>query len=385
MNFEFTEEERLVRDTVRSFAEKELKPVAAEIDKNHKIPEQIISGLRELGLFGVYIPEEYGGANLSFMSYIITVEEISKVCASTGVLISAHTSLCCNPILAFGTHEQKEKFLTPLAKGEKIGCILLTEPEAGSDAANVSTTVRKDGDYYIANGNKIFVTNGGYRDFGILIATHDKSLRHKGIDAFIVDLKSEGIELLRNEEKLGIRGSYTSSFAFSDVKIPEENLLGKEGEGFKIAMDCLDGGRIGIAAQALGIAEGAFERALAYSKERKQFGKPISEQQAIQFKLADMAMRIEASKMLVYESAWIKDNLKNGASMNDLIIKSSMAKAFASETATYVTKEAIQIFGGYGYVTEYEVERMYRDAKITEIYEGTNEIQRVVISKMLLK
>jgi butyryl-CoA dehydrogenase len=385
MNFEFTEEERLVRDTVRSFAEKELKPVAAEIDKNHKIPEQIISGLRELGLFGVYIPEEYGGANLSFMSYIITVEEISKVCASTGVLISAHTSLCCNPILAFGTHEQKEKFLTPLAKGEKIGCILLTEPEAGSDAANVSTTVRKDGDYYIANGNKIFVTNGGYRDFGILIATHDKSLRHKGIDAFIVDLKSEGIELLRNEEKLGIRGSYTSSFAFSDVKIPEENLLGKEGEGFKIAMDCLDGGRIGIAAQALGIAEGAFERALAYSKERKQFGKPISEQQAIQFKLADMAMRIEASKMLVYESAWIKDNLKNGASMNDLIIKSSMAKAFASETATYVTKEAIQIFGGYGYITEYEVERMYRDAKITEIYEGTNEIQRVVISKMLLK
>jgi butyryl-CoA dehydrogenase len=385
MNFEFTEEERLVRDTVRSFAEKELKPVAAEIDKNHKIPEQIISGLREMGLFGVYIPEEYGGANLSFMSYIITVEEISKVCASTGVLISAHTSLCCNPILAFGTHEQKEKFLTPLAKGEKIGCILLTEPEAGSDAANVSTTVRKDGDYYIANGNKIFVTNGGYRDFGILIATHDKSLRHKGIDAFIVDLKSEGIELLRNEEKLGIRGSYTSSFAFSDVKIPEENLLGKEGEGFKIAMDCLDGGRIGIAAQALGIAEGAFERALAYSKERKQFGKPISEQQAIQFKLADMAMRIEASKMLVYESAWIKDNLKNGASMNDLIIKSSMAKAFASETATYVTKEAIQIFGGYGYITEYEVERMYRDAKITEIYEGTNEIQRVVISKMLLK
>lgn len=385
MNFELTEEEKLVRDTVRNFAEKELKPIAAEIDKNHKIPEQIINGLRELGLFGVYIPEEYGGANLSFMSYIITVEEISKVCASTGVLISAHTSLCCNPILAFGTHEQKEKYLTPLAKGEKIGCILLTEPEAGSDAANVSTTVRKEGDYYVANGNKIFVTNGGYRDFGILIATHDRSLRHKGIDAFIVDLKSEGIELLRNEEKLGIRGSYTSAFAFTDVKIPKENLLGNEGEGFKIAMDCLDGGRIGIAAQALGIAEGAFERALAYSKERKQFGKPISEQQAIQFKLADMAMRIEAAKMLVYESAWIKDNLKNGASMNDLIIKSSMAKAFASETATYVTKEAIQIFGGYGYITEYEVERMYRDAKITEIYEGTNEIQRVVISKMLLK
>ena len=340
----------------------------------------------ELGFFGTYIPEEYGGAGLSFLSYIIVVEEISKVCASTGVLISAHTSLACNPILEFGTEEQKQKYLTPLAKGEKVGCILLTEPEAGSDAANVSTTVKKEGDYYIANGNKIFVTNGGYRDIGILIATHDKSLRHKGINAFILDLKSEGIEVLRHEEKMGIRGTYTTAFALDNVKIPKENLLGKEGEGFKIAMDLLDGGRIGIAAQALGIAEGAFERALEYSKERKQFGKPISAFQAIQFKLADMAMRIEAAKLLVYESAWIKDNLKKGlASYTDLIIKSSMAKAYASETATYVTKEALQIFGGYGYITEYEMERYYRDAKITEIYEGTNEVQRIVISKNLLK
>ncbi len=386
MDFRLTEEEKMVQDMARSFAQNELKPIAQDIDKNHKIPDEIIKKLAELGFFGTYIPEEYGGAGLSFLSYIIVVEEISKACASTGVLISAHTSLACNPILEFGTEEQKQKYLTPLAKGEKIGCILLTEPEAGSDAANVSTTVKKEGDYYIANGTKIFVTNGGYRDIGILVATHDKSLRHKGIDAFILDLKTEGVEVLRHEEKMGIRGTYTTAFALDNVKIPKENLLGKEGEGFKIAMDLLDGGRIGIAAQALGIAEGAFERALEYSKERKQFGKPISAFQAIQFKLADMAMRIEAARLLVYESAWIKDNMKKGlASYSDLIIKSSMAKAYASETATYVTKEALQIHGGYGYITEYEMERYYRDAKITEIYEGTNEIQRIVISKYLLK
>lgn len=385
MNFTFTDEEKMVQDTVRNFAEKELKPIAIEIDKNHKIPDNIIKSLSELGFLGVYIPQEFGGAGLSFQSYVITVEEISKVCASTGVLISAHTSLCANSIYEFGTQEQKEKYLIPLASGEKIGCILLTEPEAGSDAANVSTTVKKEDNYYIANGNKIFVTNGGYRDYGILIATFDKSLRHKGISAFILDLKSEGIELLRNEDKMGIRGTFTSAFAFNNVKIPAENRLGEENDGFKIAMDCLDGGRIGIAAQALGIAEGAYERALAYAKERKQFGKTLSEFQAIQFKIADMAMRIEAAKLLVYESAYIKDNLKNGASYTDLIIKSSMAKAYASETATYVTKEALQIYGGYGYITEYEIERMYRDAKITEIYEGTNEVQRIVISKWLLK
>lgn len=385
MNFQLTDEEKMVQDTIRDFAQNELKPIAADIDRNHKIPDSVIKGLAELGLFGVYIPQEYGGAGLSFLSYVIAIEEISKVCASTGVLISAHTSLCANSIYEFGTTEQKEKYLTPIAKGEKIGCILLTEPEAGSDAANVSTTVKKDGDYYIANGTKIFVTNGGYRDYGILVATHDKSLRHKGIDAFILDLKSEGVKLLRNEEKMGIKGTYTSVFALDNVKIPKENLLGKESEGFKITMDCLDGGRIGIASQALGIAEGAYERALEYAKERKQFGKTLSEFQAIQLKLADMAMHIEAAKLLVYESAWIKDNLKNGASYNDLIIKSSMAKAYASETATYVTKEAVQIYGGYGYITDYEMERMYRDAKITEIYEGTNEVQRIIISKQLLK
>ncbi len=379
MNFDLTDEEKLVRDTARDFAEKELKPIAAEIDKNHKIPDEIIKKMGELGFFGVYIPEEYGGAGLSFVSYAIVVEEISKVCASTGVLISAHTSLAVNPIYQFGTEEQKKKYLPKLCSGEKIGCILLTEPDAGSDAANVQTTIEEKDDYYIANGNKIFVTNGGFKDIGILFATKDKSLRHKGISAFILELDTEGVELLRNEDKMGIRGTYTSAFALDNVKVPKENLLGKEGDGFKIAMDTLDGGRVGIASQALGIAEGAFERALEYSKERKQFGKPISAFQAVQFKLADMKMRIDQAKWVTYQAAWLKD------AKRPFILESSVAKAVASEAATYVTKEALQVYGGYGYIAEYEMERFYRDAKITEIYEGTNEVQRIVISKMLTK
>ncbi len=379
MNFDLTDEEKLVRDTARDFAQKELKPIAAEIDKNHKIPDEILKKMGELGFFGVYVPEEYGGAGLSFVSYALVVEEISKVCASTGVLISAHTSLAVNPILQFGSEEQKKKYLPPLCSGEKIGCILLTEPDAGSDAANVQTTIEEKDDCYVANGNKIFVTNGGFRDIGILFATKDKSLRHKGICAFILELDSEGIELLRNEDKMGIRGTYTSAFALDNVKIPKENLLGKEGEGFKIAMDTLDGGRVGIASQALGIAEGAFERAVEYSKERKQFGKPIRAFQAVQFKLADMKMKIDQAKWVTYQAAWLKD------AKRPFIMESSVAKAVASEAATYVTKEALQVYGGYGYITEYEMERFYRDAKITEIYEGTNEVQRIVISKLLTK
>ncbi len=379
MNFDLTDDERLVRETAHDFVEKELKPVAMETDKNHKIPDEILKKMGELGFFGVYAPEEYGGAGLSFVSYAIVIEEISKACASSGVLLSAHTSLAVNPILEFGTDQQKEKYLPKLCSGERVGCILLTEPDAGSDAANVQTTIEKKDGYYIANGNKIFVTNGGFKDVGILFATHDKSLRHKGISAFILDLDSEGVELLRNEDKMGIRGTYTSVFALDNVKIPQENLLGKEGEGFKIAMDTLDGGRVGIAAQALGIAEGAFERAVEYAKERKQFGKTISSFQAIQFKLADMKMRIDQAKWVTYQAAWLKDMKR------PFILESSVAKAAASETATYVTKEALQIFGGYGYIGEYEIERMYRDAKITEIYEGTNEVQRIVIGKMLTK
>jgi len=378
MDFELSQDHKVLQSSVRDFVEKEVKPLAIQIDENHKIPDELVQKMSAMGLLGSYLPEGYGGAGLDILSYAIVVEEVSKACASSGVLISAHTSLVCDPILQYGTDEQKKKFLPPLAAGEKIGSCLLTEPEAGSDVAGLVTTYQKDGDGYVINGNKIFVTNGGYLGTGILFASMDRNLKHKGISAFIVDLGSEGVELLRNETKLGIRGSYTTAFAFNNLRVPAENLLGSEGQGFKIAMETLNGGRIGIAAQALGIAEGAFERALAYSKERKQFGHPICELQAIQFKLADMYTRIETSKLIVYRSAWLKENKKPYAA------ESAMCKLHASETATYVTKEAIQIHGGYGYITEYEVERMYRDAKITEIYEGTSEVQRLIISRALL-
>jgi butyryl-CoA dehydrogenase len=334
--------------------------------------------MSEMGLMGSYFPEEYGGAGLDMLSYAIVVEEVSKACGSSGVLISAHTSLANNPIYAFGTEEQKKKWLPDLNTGAKIGCFLLTEPNAGSDAGGTATMYKREGDEFVINGSKIFITNGGYLGTGILFASFDRSLKHKGITAFIVDLKSPGVTIVKNENKMGIRGSYTTAFAFDDLRIPAENLLGKEGKGFNIAMDTLNGGRIGIASQALGIAEGAFERALAYSKERKQFDQAISEFQAIQFKLADMYARIETSKLMIYKAAWMKDNKMNYA------MESAMCKMLASEAATYVTKEAMQIFGGYGFICDYEIERMYRDAKITEIYEGTNEVQRVVISKMLL-
>jgi butyryl-CoA dehydrogenase len=378
MDFELSQEHKILQDSLRHFVEKEVKPLAIKTDEEHKIPDELVRKMSAMGLMGSYLPEAYGGAGLDILSYAIAVEEVSKACASSGVLISAHTSLACDPILHFGTEEQKKKFLPPLAAGEKIGCLMLTEPDAGSDVAALSSTYQKDGDHYIISGNKIFVTNGGYRGTGILLASMDRSMKHKGLSAFIVDLGSAGVSLLRNESKLGIRGSYTTSFAFSDLRVPAENLLGSEGQGFKIAMETLNGGRIGIGAQALGIAEGAFERALAYSKERKQFGHPISDLQAIQFKLADMYTRIETSKLLVYRSAWLKENKKPFAA------DSAMCKLHASETAMYVTREAVQIHGGYGYVTEYEVERMYRDAKITEIYEGTSEVQRLIISRALL-
>jgi butyryl-CoA dehydrogenase len=378
MDFELSQDHKILQDSVRDFVEKEVKPLAIQIDAEHKIPDELIQQMSAMGLLGSYLPEAYGGAGLDILSYAIVVEEISKACASSGVLVSAHTSLACDPILQFGSEDQKMSFLPALAVGEKIGCFLLTEPEAGSDVAGLATLYRKDGDNYIINGNKIFITNGGFLGTGILFASMDRSLKHKGISAFIVDLGSEGVQFLRNETKLGIRGTYTTAFAFNNLRVPAANLLGNEGQGFKIAMETLNGGRIGIAAQALGIAEGAFRRALDYSKERKQFGRPISELQAIQFKLADMYTRIETSKLLVYRSAWLKGNKKPYAA------DSAMCKLHASETATYVTKEAIQIHGGYGYVTEYEVERMYRDAKITEIYEGTSEVQRLIISRALL-
>ncbi|HEX7621167.1 MAG TPA: acyl-CoA dehydrogenase [Anaerolineales bacterium] len=378
MDFELSQDHKVLQSTLCDFVNKEVKPLAIQIDENHKIPDELVRKMSAMGFLGSFLPEAYGGAGLDILSYVIVVEEVSKACASSGVLISAHTSLACDPILHFGTEEQKKKFLPPLAAGEKIGSFLLTEPEAGSDVAGLATTYQKDGDDYVINGSKIFVTNGGFRGTGILFASMDRSLKHKGISAFIVDLASDGVEILRNENKMGIRGSYTTTFAINHLRVPAENLLGSEGQGFKIAMETLNGGRIGIAAQALGIAEGAFERSLAYSKERKQFGHPISELQAIQFKLADMYTRIETSRLIVYRSAWLKENKKPYAA------ESAMSKLHASETAIFVTKEAIQIHGGYGYVTEYEVERMYRDAKITEIYEGTSEVQRLIISRALL-
>jgi butyryl-CoA dehydrogenase len=378
MNFELSQDHKVLRDSVRDFVNNEIKPLAMEIDEKHVIPDALLQQMGEMGLLGSYLPEEYGGAGMDMLSYAIVVEEVSKACASSGVLISAHTSLCSGPILTFGTEEQKQKWLPALNSGEKIGCFLLTEPDAGSDAGGTATTYQRDGDEFVINGSKIFITNGGFLGTGVVLASFDRSLKHKGISAFIVDLNSPGVSILKNENKLGIRGSYTTAFALDDLRVPAENLLGKEGKGFNIAMDTLNGGRIGIAAQALGIAEGAFERALAYAKERKQFGQRICDFQAIQFKLADMKTRIETSKLLTYKAACLKDAGQN------YTMESAMCKMHASETATYVTNEALQIHGGYGYINDYEIERMYRDAKITEIYEGTNEIQRVVISKLLL-
>jgi butyryl-CoA dehydrogenase len=378
MNFELSQDHKVLQDSVRDFVNKEIKPLAMKIDEDHAIPEELVRKMSEMGFLGSYLPEEYDGAGMDMLSYAIVVEEVSKACASCGVLISAHTSLCSGPIYTFGTAEQKKKWLPALNTGESIGCFLLTEPNAGSDAGGTATMYKREGDEFVINGSKTFITNGGYLGTGVLLASFDRSLKHKGISAFIIDLNTPGVTILKNENKMGIRGSYTTAFAFDNVRIPAENLLGQEGKGFNIAMDTLNGGRIGIASQALGIAGGAFERALAYSKERKQFDQAICEFQSIQFKLADMYARIETSKMMTYKAAWLKDNKKS------YTMESAMCKMLASEAATHVTKEAIQIHGGYGFICDYEVERMYRDAKITEIYEGTNEVQRVVISKLLL-
>ena len=378
MNFELSQDHKVLQDSVRDFVTKEIKPLAMQIDEEHMIPEALVKKISDMGLLGSYLPEEYGGAGMDMLSYAIVVEEVSKGCASCGVLISAHTSLASGPIYTFGTKEQKEKWLPALNSGDKIGCFLLTEPDAGSDAGGTATMYRREGDEFVINGSKTFITNGGYLGTGVLLASFDRSLKHKGITAFIIDLETPGVTILKNEKKMGIRGSYTTAFALDNVRIPVENLLGQEGKGFNVAMDTLNGGRIGIASQALGIAEGAFDRALAYSKERKQFGQAICEFQAIQFKLADMYSKIETSKLMTYKAACLKDAKKN------YTMESAMCKMLASEAATFVTKEAIQIHGGYGFICDYEVERMYRDAKITEIYEGTNEVQRVVISKLLL-
>ncbi|GAB6935003.1 MAG: acyl-CoA dehydrogenase [Bacillota bacterium] len=381
MDFRLSEEHEMMRRMVRDFAEKEVAPTAAERDEEERFDRAIFDKMAALGLTGIPWEEQYGGAGADFLSYVIAVEELSRVDASVGVTLSAHVSLASWPIWKFGTEEQKERFLRPLATGEKIGAYCLTEPGSGSDAAGMRTTAIRDGDSYVLNGSKIFITNGGVGDIYIVFALTDPKAekRHRGISAFIVEKGTPGFRMGKKESKLGIRSSTTYEVIFEDCRVPAENLLGQEGEGFKIAMMTLDGGRNGIAAQAVGIAQGAFEAALAYAKERKQFGKPIAAQQAIQFKLADMATKIEAARLLTYQAAWLEDNgLPYGKA-------SAMAKLFAGDVAMEVTIDAVQIFGGYGYTKEYPVERFMRDAKITQIYEGTNEIQRLVIANHLLK
>lgn len=379
MNFKLSEEHQMMRDMVRDFAENEVAPTAAIRDEEERFDRKIFDKMAQLGLVGIPWGEEYGGAGADYLSYVIAVEELSRVCASTGVTLSAHVSLGSWPIYKFGTEEQKQKFLRPLAEGTAIGAYGLTEPGSGSDAAAMKTTAVKDGDHYILNGSKIFITNGGEAGIYVVFAVTNPELKHKGISAFIVESDREGFSIGKKEKKLGIRSSPTTEIIFDDVRVPEFNRLGQEGDGFKIAMTTLDGGRSGIAAQALGIAQGALDQAVAYAKERKQFGKPIAANQGISFKLADMATKIEAARLLTYQAAWLEDQgLPYGKA-------SAMAKLFAGDTAMEVTTEAVQIFGGYGYTREYPVERMMRDAKITQIYEGTNEIQRLVISNYLLK
>ncbi|MDS9995768.1 acyl-CoA dehydrogenase [Bacillus atrophaeus] len=377
MNFYLSDEHEMIRKLVRDFAKNEVAPSAAERDEQERFDRGLFQEMADLGLTGIPWPEQYGGIGSDYLAYVIAVEELSKVCASTGVTLSAHTSLCGWPLYAYGTEEQKQTYLTPLALGEKIGAYGLTEAGSGSDAGGMKTVAERIGDDYLLNGSKIFITNGGAADIYIVFAVTDPEQRKKSVTAFIVEKGFEGFSIGKKEKKLGIRSSPTTEIIFEDCLVPAKNRLGEEGEGFKIAMSTLDGGRNGIAAQAVGIAQGALDEALQYAKERKQFGKPVAEQQAIAFKLADMATMIEASRLLTYQAAWLESSgLPYGKA-------SAMSKLLAGDTAMKVTTEAVQIFGGYGYTKDYPVERYMRDAKITQIYEGTQEIQRLVISRML--
>ncbi|MHA4893649.1 acyl-CoA dehydrogenase [Pedobacter sp. PWIIR3] len=379
MLFQLTEEQLMIQQAARDFAQQELKPGVIERDEHQKFPAEEVKKLGELGFLGMMVAEKYNGSGMDAISYVLVMEELSKVDASASVVVSVNNSLVCYGLEAYGTEAQKEKYLKPLAAGEKIGAFCLSEPEAGSDATSQQTTAEDKGDYYLLNGTKNWITNGSTASTYLVIAQTDRSLKHKGINAFIVEKGMEGFTIGPKENKMGIRGSDTHSLMFNDVKVPKENRIGEEGFGFKFAMKTLEGGRIGIAAQALGIAAGAYELALAYSKDRKSFGKPISDHQAIAFKLADMATNIEAARLLVYKAAWLKDQGQ------PYTLAGSMAKLYASKVAMDVTVEAVQIHGGYGFVKEYHVERLMRDAKITQIYEGTSEIQKLVISRDILK
>ncbi len=384
MDFMLTKKHEMARTLFREFAETEVKPLAQEVDETETFPRETVAKMAKAGFLGIPVPKEYGGQGCDPLTYAMCVEELSKVCGTTGVIVSAHTSLCCDPIMTYGTEEQKQKYLIPLAKGEKLGAFGLTEPGAGTDAQGQQTKAVLDGEEWILNGSKIFITNGKEADIYIVFAVTDVVTDARGrskkiISAFIVEKGTSGFTFGTKEKKMGIRGSSTYELIFTDCRIPKENLLGKEGKGFGIAMGTLDGGRIGIAAQALGLAEGALERTIEYVKERKQFGRAIAAFQNTQFQLADMATKTEAAQLLVYKAAVAKATQKNYS------VEAAKAKLYAAEVAMEVTTKAVQLHGGYGYTREYDVERMMRDAKITEIYEGTSEVQRMVISGALLK
>ena len=383
MDFTLRKEHEMARTLFREFAEKEVKPLAQEVDETEEFPRETARKMAKNGFLGIPVPKEYGGQGCDPLTYVMCVEELSKVCGTTGVIVSAHTSLCCDPIMTFGTEEQTQKYLVPLATGKKLGAFGLTEPGAGTDAQGQQTKAVADGDDYIINGSKIFITNGKEADVYVIFAVtgtiEKRGRKIKEITAFIVEKGTPGFTFGTKEKKMGIRGSSTYELIFTDCRVPKENMLGKLGQGFKIAMHTLDGGRIGIAAQALGIAEGALERTIAYTKERKQFGKPIAALQNTQFQLADMATKVQAAQLLVYKAAMAK------ATQKEYGFEAAQAKLYAAEVAMEVTTKAVQLHGGYGYTREYDVERMMRDAKITEIYEGTSEVQRMVISAALLK
>ncbi len=379
MDFSLDDDHRMVRETARSFAEEELAPGAGERDEQEIYPEEGVKKMAELGFLGVTVPEKYGGAGMDYLAYALIMEEIARVDASAAVVIDVNNSLVCDTFLMFGNEEQKQKYLVPLAKGEFMGAFALTEPGAGSDPASLVTSYKEDGDAYVLNGSKMFITNAAHADVLIVFATKDRSMGYRGISAFIVEKDAPGFRVAKKEKKLGIRASDTCELAFEDCRIPRENRIGPEGKGLRIALSALDNGRIGIAGQALGIAQGAFDAALVYSKERKQFGKLISEFQGIQFKLADMATELESARLLTYQAAWLKDQ---GL---PYIREAAMAKLKTSEVAVKLSDQAVQIHGGYGYIKDFPVERFFRDAKITEIYEGTSEIQRIVIARQLLK
>lgn len=388
MDFTLSKKHEMAKQLFKDFAETEVKPLAQEVDETEHFPMDTVKKMGKYGFMGIPVPREYGGQGCDILTYVMCVEELSKVCATTGVVVSAHTSLCADPILTYGTEEQKKKYLPDLASGKKIGAFGLTEPGAGTDAQGVQTKAVLDGDEWVLNGSKCFITNGEVADIYIVIAYTDvvekRGRKVKSFSAFIVEKGTPGFSFGTKEKKMGIRGSATYELIFQDCRIPKDALLGAQGKGFPIAMHTLDGGRIGIASQALGIAEGALERTIEYTKERKQFGRTIAQQQNTQFQLADMATKVEAARHLVYKAAMKKQEFAEGAKVS-YSVEAAMAKLYAAEVAMEVTTKAVQLHGGYGYIREYDVERMMRDAKITEIYEGTSEVQRMVISGSLLK